>query len=245
MNRKPVIVTEPITYEGADGCFEGTVSWDRTATDPRPGVMVAPTFKGQSAFETQKAEALAALGYVGFAIDIYGRGKRATEPEEAGKLMSVLNNDRALLLRHMQLATQTLRQLPQVDEEKVAAIGFCFGGKCVLDLARSGEDISAVVSFHGIYDPPPASSDGSIRAAVLVLHGWEDPLSPREQTVALADELTQRGADWQIHMFGQTGHAFTNPKAQDREGGMFFNPLTDRRSWKMMQDFLQTNLLAN
>ena len=202
--------------------------------------MVAPTFKGQSAFETKKAELLAALGYVGFAIDIYGQGKRATEPEEASALMAVLNDDRALLLKHMQLATQTIRQLPQVDASKLAAIGFCFGGKCVLDLARSGEDIKAAISFHGIYDPPPLKGAETIKAAVLVLHGWEDPLAPREQTVALADELTQHNADWQIHMFGHTAHAFTNPQAQARDAGMFFNPLSAERGWAMMEAFLRS-----
>lgn len=240
-----MIVTEPLIYEGADGKFEGTVSWDDAQTGPRPGVMVTPTFKGQSGFETQKAEALAELGYVGFAIDIYGQGKRASTPEEAGALMAVLNDDRALLLRNMQLATETIRQLPQVDENKVAAIGFCFGGKCVLDLARSGVDICGVVSFHGIYDPPSLevagkSVDEKIKAAVLVLHGWEDPLAPREQTVALADELTQRGADWQIHMFGHTAHAFTNPQAQAKEAGMFFVPQSAKRGWEMMRYFLQS-----
>ncbi|KPQ34763.1 MAG: Dienelactone hydrolase-related protein [Phormidesmis priestleyi Ana] len=234
-----MIVTEPIVYEAANSKFEGTISWDTSQTGPRPGVMIAPTFKGQSGFETQKAELLAELGYVGFAIDIYGQGKRATTPEAASALMAVLNDDRSLLLKHMQLATTTIRQLPQVDEKKIAAIGFCFGGKCVLDLARSGIDIRAVVSFHGIYDPPPLATATKITAAVLVLHGWEDPLAPREQTVALADELTQYGADWQIHMFGHTAHAFTNPQAQDRASGMFFNSLSAERGWKMMQDFLQ------
>lgn len=235
-----MIVTEPLIYESAGSKFEGTISWDNSQAEPRPGVMIAPTFKGQSDFETQKGELLAALGYVGFAIDIYGQGKRATTPEEASALMAVLDNDRALLLEHMQLATKTVRQLPQVDEIKVAAIGFCFGGKCVLDLARSGVDISAVVSFHGIYDPPPLTSAEKIQSSVLVLHGWEDPLSPREQTIALADELTRHGADWQIHMFGHTAHAFTNPQAQAREAGMFFNPLSAERGWEMMQSFLRS-----
>lgn len=239
-----MIATEPLVYEGADGTFEGTISWDTAQTGPRPGVMIAPTFMGQSGFETQKAKLLAELGYVGFAIDIYGQGKRATTQEEAGALMAELNNDRALLLRNMQLATQTIRQLSQVDERKIAAMGFCFGGKCVLDLARSGADINAVVSFHGIYDPPPFAGADKIPAAVLVLHGWEDPLSPRDQTVALADELTRHGADWQIHMFGHTAHAFTNPEAQAKESGMFFNPLSTERSWEMMQSFLRSQWLS-
>ncbi|MEO0768665.1 MAG: dienelactone hydrolase family protein [Cyanobacteria bacterium J06649_4] len=232
-----MIVTNTLVYEGEAGIFEGTVSWDDASSEPRPAVMVAPTFRGQSAFETEKAELLAALGYVGVAIDIYGQGKRATTPKEAGKLMAVLNDDRALLLQHMQLATNTVRQLPQVDATQVAAIGFCFGGKCVLDLARSGAALRGVVSFHGIYDPPRLSAQ-KIQAAVLVLHGWEDPLSPHEDTVALADELTRGSADWQIHMYGHTAHAFTNPLAQARADGMFFVAKSAERGWKTMKDFL-------
>ncbi|MGB3291402.1 MAG: dienelactone hydrolase family protein [Phormidesmis sp.] len=234
-----MLVTEPLVYKDAAGTFEGTVSWDEAWTEPRPAVMIAPTFRGQSRFETKQAERLVGLGYVGFAIDIYGQGKRATSPEEASALMNVLNSDRALLLRHMQLATETVRNLPQVDESKVAAIGFCFGGKCVLDLARSGADIRGVVTFHGIYDPPSQPTARQVQAAVLVLHGWEDPLAPRTQTVALADELTQKGADWQICMFGHTGHAFTNPQAQARAEGMFFVPKSAQRGWKMMSAFLE------
>ena len=232
-------VTEKIVYKDAAGsAFEGTVSWDESKTQPLPGVMVSPTFRGQSSFETEKAELLAKMGYVGFAIDLYGQGIRASSPEEASELMDTLDKNRPLLLERMQLCTDTLRQLSQVDENKIAAIGFCFGGKCVLDLARSGEDIKGVVSLHGIFDPPPQPVAKEIRAAVLACHGWEDPLAPREQIVALADELTQSKADWQIHLHGHTGHAFTNPQAQSPETGMFFNPAADERSWKMMQDFL-------
>nr|WP_228024634.1 dienelactone hydrolase family protein [cf. Phormidesmis sp. LEGE 11477] len=221
--------------------FEGTVSWDDARSEPRPGVMVTSTFVGQSAFETQKAELLAELGYVGFAIDVYGQGKRATSPAEAGELMAVLNEDRELLAARMTLALKTIRELPQVDTAQVAAIGFCFGGKCVLDLARTGADVKGVVSFHGIYDPPPTGAE-QISAAVLVLHGWEDPLSPREDTVALTDELTQKGADWQVHMYGHTAHAFTNPKAQAKAAGMFFVPRAAERGWQVMQNFLTSQL---
>jgi len=242
-----LIVTEPLVYESEIGRFEGSVSWDDAQAGPRPAVMIAPTFKGQSAFETEKAAAIAALGYVGFAIDIYGQGKRASTPEAASQLMAVLNDDRSRLLAHMQLALYTVRQLPQVDETQIAAIGFCFGGKCVLDLARSGADIRAAVTFHGIYDPPPEAQTqtaSQMPAAVLVLHGWEDPLAPPADTMALANELTRRGADWQIHMYGQTGHAFTNPQAQSPESGMFFVPKAAERGWQAMTNFLAETLVS-
>lgn len=232
-----MIVTERLVYSDGTETFEGTVSWDDALTGQRPGVMVAATFRGQSAFETEKAALLAELGYVGFAMDFYGQGKRASSPEEAGQMMGVLNADRPLLLKRMQLAMETMRNLSRVDAERTAAIGFCFGGKCVLDLARGGADVCGVVSFHGVYDPPPMAAQ-PISAAVLVLHGWEDPLAPREATVALADELTRAGADWQIHMYGHTGHAFTNPAAQDRAGGMFYVERSAARGWQSMKDFL-------
>lgn len=241
-----MIVTEPLVYEDEQGnTFEGTVSWDDASTEPRPGVMVTSTFMGQSAFETEKAELLAALGYVGFAIDVYGQGRRATSPAEAADLMAELDQDRELLSQRMTLALKTIRELPRVDADRIAAIGFCFGGKCVLDLARSGADVKGVVSFHGIYDPPSMRGSAEISAAVLVLHGWEDPLSPREQTVMLADELTQKGADWQIHMYGHTAHAFTNPKAQAKADGMFFVPKAAERGWQVMKSFLAETLQEN
>ena len=246
-----MIVTVALVYEGDEGVldgvvFEGTVSWDDASADDqtglRPVVMVTPTFKGQSAFETQKAELLAEMGYVGFAIDIYGQGKRASTPEEAGKLMAVLNGDRALLLKHMQLALRTAKALPQADAQKVAVIGFCFGGKCVLDLVRSGADLQGAVSFHGIYDPPGSESrltEQAIKSSVLILHGWEDPLAPREDMVALGDELTRNGAEWQIHAFGQTAQAVTNPLARAKADGMYFVEKSAARGWWMMRGFLE------
>lgn len=249
-----MIVTETLVYVGDEGvlkgmAFEGTVSWDDALVDKQTGllpvVMVTPTFKGQSAFETRKAELLAQMGYVGFAIDIYGQGKRASTPEEAGKLMAVLDCDRALLLKHMQLALRTARALPHADAKRVAAIGFCFGGKCVLDLVRSGAELRGAVSFHGIYDPPGLDSglkEQAIKSSVLVLHGWKDPLAPCEELVALGDELTRKGADWQIHAFGHTAHAFTNPMASAKADGMYFVEKSAERGWRMMQGFLKEAL---
>ena len=237
-----MIVTEPLVYTDDTGTYEGTVSWDNTHFSPRPAVLIAPTYKGQSGFETQKARQLAAFGYVGFAIDIYGQGVRASSPDEAQKLMEGLDNDRELLRSRLNLALQTARNLPQVDGNHIAAVGFCFGGKCILDLARTGANIQAAITFHGIYDPPSYPTADKIHPAILVLHGWEDPLSPPEQAKALAEELTQHNADWQIHMFGHTGHAFTNPQASDHDGGLYYQPYSDTRSWKLATNFLQDHL---
>ena len=234
-----MIHTETILYQDPESALtlEGVISWDDTVQQQRPGILVAPTFKGQSAFENEKTVALAEMGYVGFAIDVYGQGRRASAPEEARQLMEELNQDRPLLLRRMELALQTLQEHDKVDRTRVGALGFCFGGKCVLDLARSGADLRGVVSFHGVYDPPGIAHTDPIRASVLVLHGWEDPLSPPEQTVALAQELTERQADWHIHAYGHTGHAFTNPAAQAPDDGMFYQEQSNRRSWIAMTHF--------
>jgi dienelactone hydrolase len=131
-----------------------------------------------------------------------------------------------------------LRDQPEVDAAKTAAIGFCFGGLSVLDLARTGADVAGVVSLHGIFVPPGNTEGNRITAKVLALHGWEDPLATPEEVVALADELTSMGADWQIHAYGNTTHAFTNPAADDREGGKQYNAAADRRSWTATEYFL-------
>lgn len=234
-----MIKTEILVYDGPGGPFEGTVSWDDAGGERAPGVLVSHAFGGQSQFDTDKAIELAELGYVGFAIDVYGRGRRASTPDEAYDLMEELNGNRPLLLRRMEAAVETLKNLPQVDESCIAAIGFCFGGKCVLDLARSGAELRAVVSFHGVYDPPATQTHQPIRTPILVLHGWDDPLGTPEHTVELATELTDRGADWQICAYGRTGHAFTNPRAQAPEDGFVYSPSSSKRAWVAMKNFLE------
>lgn len=234
-----MIKTETITYHDADQTFEGKISWDDSIKEKKPGILIAHAFGGQSDFETGKSVELAELGYVGMAIDIYGKGRRASNPEEAAKLMAEFNNDRALLLKRMELSLKTLRNHPEVDVTKTGAIGFCFGGKCVLDLARSGADVKGVVSFHGMFDKPGLPEENPIKASILVLHGWEDPMAKPEMFVEFANEMTERKADWQMHAFGHTGHAFTNPKANAPERGLFYQPTSSKRAWKAMADFFE------
>jgi len=229
---------QTISYDGPGGPFEGVFCTGGSPAEPRPGILIAPSFRGRSEFEVEKAEKLAGMGYAAFALDPYGGGRLASGPEQAGAWMTGLNQDRPLLLKRMRASLETLLAQPGVDRQRIAAIGFCFGGKCVLDLARSGADISGVVSFHGVYDKPPQTPSEPVRSKVLVLHGWEDPLGKPEQIESLALELTERGADWQIHAYGHTGHAFTNPSATARESGMFFCEAANRRSWQSMCNFL-------
>ncbi len=227
------IATKPLRYNHGGVSFEAYVAWDQANDAMRPIVLIASTVMGRSGFEEGKARSLAELGYVGVAIDLYGVDKWTTNIDKARPWMDALNADRGLLRDRLLAALEAARGLgAPADPSRVAAIGFCFGGKCVLDLARSGADVAGVVSFHGLYDAPPFANAG-IRAKILVLHGWDDPLDPPETVLGLAKELTGAGADWQVHSYGNTVHAFTNPA---REG--MYSPDADRRSWQAMKTFL-------
>ncbi len=148
-------------------------------------------------------------------------------------------DDRSLLQARMALSLETLRQQPEVAADKTAAIGYCFGGLCVLDLARSGSDVRGVVSLHGLFNPPGNTAGNKIQAKVLALHGHEDPMVPVETVNALETELTEGGADWQIHVYGNTVHAFSNPNANSPEMGTLYDAVADRRSWVSTVDFLE------
>ena len=152
--------------------------------------------------------------------------------------MDALRNKRAVLQRRLLLALQTMRKQAEVDASRVAAIGYCFGGLCVLDIARTGEALAGVVSFHGLFEPPGNTSGNRIQARILALHGWDDPLATPDQAVALAEELGSMGADWQLHGYGGVRHAFTNPAADASTGVTVYNADADRRSWAAAQYFL-------
>lgn len=232
-----MIRTENIEYRNDETVFVGKICFEDESDVPKPGILVVHTIRGCTDFEVGKAFELAKLGYVGFAIDMYGNGRNSEKPQETRAWMNELNEDRVLLRERISLAHETLKKHSRVDETRTGAIGFCFGGKCVLDLARAGADARGVVSFHGVYDAPPMKQDFPVKSSVLVLHGWDDPLNPPDATVELAEELTARRADWQILSFGLTGHAFTNPKADDREHGLFYQENSNHRSWTAMENF--------
>ena len=232
------IQTRSIEYKDGDVLLEGYLAWDDTNGDQRPGVLISHAWAGRSEFEEGKAESLAELGYAGFAIDLYGKGVRGTNAEENGALMQPLLDDRATLQRRMKLALEQVRKQEVVDPSRVAAMGFCFGGLSVLDLARTGADLAGVASFHGLFNAPGNTGGNRISAKVLVMHGWDDPMATPDQVLSLADELNEMGADWQIHGYGNTMHAFTNPAANDPEFGTVYNAQADRRSWQSLQLFL-------
>ena len=232
------ILTRTVEYKDGDTVFEAYMAWGDGGNDPKPGVLVSHAWGGRSDFEDGKADRLAELGYVGFAIDLYGKGRRGESKEENAALMQPLLDDREMLQRRMLLALEQIRKQKEVDAARVAAMGFCFGGLCVLDLARTGADLSGIASFHGLFGKPGNTEGNQMQAKVLVMHGWDDPMATPDQVLGLSGELTEMGADWQIHAYGNTLHAFTNPAAADPDFGTVYSPDADRRSWQALQLFL-------
>ncbi len=225
--------TSTIAYEIGGTAFESLAVWDDAIAGPRPAVLIAPTFMGRTGFEEEKAARLAALGYVGVAMDLYGVDTRPTTMEDAAAAMGVLNDDRALLAARMAGTLGQMRRLAPVDATRTAAIGFCFGGKCVLDLARTGADIAGVATFHGIFDAPAMPGAARITAKVLALHGWDDPLAKPDDVVAFAAEMTAKAASWELVAYGHTEHGFTA-----RHRPQMYRPEADARSWDRLAAFL-------
>lgn len=221
---------------------ETYIAYDNASGSKRPAVLVAHQWGGPTDHERAKAEALAGLGYVGIAIDVYGKGVRGRSMDEESPAHAAfhgLMEDRALLRERLLATVELARQHPLVDPARIAMIGYCFGGVCALDAARAAAPgVRGVVSLHGVFPPPNLGPEGRIDAKVLVLHGYDDPLAPPDSLLALARELTDAGADWQIHAYGHTVHAFTVETANNPARGLQYSAAADRRSWKAMQYFL-------
>ena len=232
------IVENRVDYLDGETVLEAFYAFDDNLSGRRPAVLISHAWIGRDGFVMEKARKIAGLGYVGFALDMYGKGILGASREENARLMQPFMDNRAKLQQRMKAALAAVKQLPCVDERKIAAMGFCFGGLCVLDLARTGIDLQGVVSFHGLLGPPKNTQGNRIKAKILALHGNDDPMVPPDQVLAFQEEMTQAGADWQFVTYGNTMHAFTNPNANDRGFGTVFQPDADRRSWQAMQNFL-------
>ena len=204
-----------------------------------PTVIIIPTVMGVQELEIGFAERLVARGYHVVVADLFGRRfTPGTDKEIAFAAMGALRADRAALRDRLLAILEEVRKREHVDASKVAVIGYCFGGQCALDVARSGADVAGVASFHGLFDPPGLPPQ-PIKAKVAAYHGWEDPMVPPEAVRALGKELTEGGADWQIHAYGHVGHGFTNPNASQLGiAGVAFNEAAARRSWASLEFYL-------
>jgi dienelactone hydrolase len=219
--------------------LQGFLAYEKTIDQPKPAILIAHDWSGRNDFACDKAKKLAALGYVGFALDMYGQGRTAEAVEDKMALMNPIMEDRKLLSERMRAAFDAVSALPEVDKEKVAVIGFCFGGLCALDLARSGAKVRAVVSFHGLLAKPENIPNKKIYAKILALHGYDDPMVRPEQVNDFCQEMTEANVDWQVYQYGHTQHAFTNPKANDYKLGTVYDAKADKRSWIAMYNFLE------
>lgn len=230
--------TENILYSHNDKSLLGYMAYNQS-NKKIPAVIVAHAWGGRDEFACKKAELLAEMGYLGFALDMYGDGKTGKTTEENSNLMGPLISDRGLLKDRILAAFEKVKTLPMVDPSKIGAIGFCFGGLCVLDLARSGADVKGVVSFHGLLQKPQIPQKQPIKAKILALHGHDDPMGNPTQVQEFINEMTSSMADWQIHIYGNTMHAFTNPLANDRAFGTVYNPAAEKRSLESMSNFFK------
>src|ERR1035437_460013 len=232
------IHTETIEYKQGDAVLEGYLAYDSSIKGPRPGVLIVHQWKGLTDYEKKRAEMLARLGYTAFALDIYGKGIRPKSNQEAGAQAGKYKSNRDLLRARVQAGLAVLQRHELTDPRRVAAIGYCFGGTTVIELARSGADIAGVVSFHGGLDSLHPEDGRNIKCKGLALHGADDPNVPPKDLAAFEDEMRQANVDWQLVKYGGAVHSFTDWNAGDNPGqGAAYNEKADRRSWEAMKQF--------
>lgn len=228
------VQSQTLDYEQDGQIYEGFLAMP--AGTPKAVIAVAHAWGGASDFERDKARLLADWGYAGFTLDVYGKGQRGETNEECQALMEPLASNRPLLQARLARGLDVARQ--ESGAAKASAIGFCFGGLSVLDMARCGMAVDGVVSFHGLFGAPGNTEGNTISAKVLALHGWDDPMATPEDVLTFAREMSAAKADWQLHAYGNTLHAFTNPAAQNPDFGTQYDAAADRRSHTALLDFL-------
>lgn len=229
---------EKIEYSHRETYLEAVMAYEESPKK-RPTIIIFHAWAGRDAFVIEKAQWLSSLGYVGCAVDMYGKGVLGKTPEENAQLMDPFMQDRQYLRERMFAAIEMLKKHPMVDAQNLGAIGFCFGGLCALDLARSGAHLKGVVSFHGLLNAPEHLESREILAKILVLHGHDDPMVSLEQVESFQKEMTQAKADWQMHIYGDTLHSFTNPTANNAQMGVLYSSKAERRALEAMENFFQ------
>lgn len=235
------VQTKPLEYRQGDTVLQGFLAWDDAATGKRPGVLVVHEWWGQNEHARRQAIRLAEAGYVGFALDLYGKGKVATHPKDAMAFVQEATKDPATKTARFDAALALLRQQPQVDAGKIGAFGYCFGGGVALDMARAGAELAAVVTFHGSLAPTDGPAEpGRVKPAILVQTGGDDPNIPPSQVKAFEDEMRRAGANVKVIVYPGAKHGFTNPDA-DKAGvpGLAYDAKADAASWAAAVKFLK------
>ena len=237
------IKSETVAYKHGRTILEGVFVYDDAAKGKRPGVLVAPAWKGVDKVSIEYAEELAELGYVAFVIDVYGKGIRPKTTEEAARESGKYKKDLPLLRGRANAGLDQLKSSKGVDGTKLGAIGFCFGGTTALELARSGADVDATVSFHGGLGTATPEDAKNIKGAVLALHGADDPYVSKEELQGFKDEMQKSGIDWQLNIYGDAVHSFTDPTAgSDKSAGAAYNKRAAERAWFAMARFFEEKL---
>jgi dienelactone hydrolase len=233
--------TKEIEYKQGDTPLQGFLAYDDAAKGKLPGALVIHEWWGQNQHARNQAVRLAKAGYVAFALDMYGKGKVATHPKDAQAFMEEATKDPQVVAARFNAALDLLKQQPQVDPERIAAIGYCFGGGVALNMARAGADLDAVATFHGALKPGGAPAEpGKVKARILVQTGTADPMVPREQVEAFRKEMKEAGAKVEIITYPNVRHSFTNPDAA-KVGmeGLAYDANADRKSWAALLRFLK------
>lgn len=231
------IQSKVVEYKQGDTTLEGVLVWDDTVSGPRPGVLVVHQWLGLTDYEKHRAAMLAQLGYVAFCADIYGKDARPKNVAEAGAESTKYKSDRALLRERVNAGLEQLKKSELVDPKRVAAIGYCFGGTTVIELARSGAELSGIVSFHGGLDSPAPADGRNIKCPVLICHGADDPFEKPEDLAAFENEMREAKVDWRLIEYGGAVHGFTQPNPGFVNPGVHYNEKADKRSWEDMKMF--------
>jgi dienelactone hydrolase len=240
------VVEREIDYQSGDTVLKGSLAYDDGRAGKRPAVLVVHEWSGLNEHARHQAQRLAEAGFVALALDMYGEARQAHRPREALMLSSEIRTNLALMEARFDAARDLLRSQPNVDPTRIAAIGYCFGGAVVLQMARAGEDLRGVVSVHGVLDTTaPPAQPGAVKAQVLVLQGGADPYTQKDQVDALDRELKSAGARYRIVTYPGVKHSFTNPAAKEYDGRPFdmpgdeYNADADQQSWKEILAFLE------
>ena len=232
---RATIKTQELEYRAGNTVLQGFMAWDDAARGRRPGVLVVHEWWGHNEHARNQARRLAEAGYVGFALDMYGKGKVTTHPQEAQAFASEATKDPAVLAARFNAALQLLKRDPHVDTTRMAAIGYCFGGAVVLGMARGGADLAAVVTFHGALATTSPAQPGKVKARILVLAGGADPFVPPEQVEAFKKEMQAAGARFEVVTYPGAKHGFTNPDAAKYGmSQLAYDAAADRESWAAM-----------